>query len=152
MFRQSVFSNLCMIVLSPKTIILHGSRLPLGWKGTGMVLSQERMDVTDIFGECKRRYQLSHQVDVVKDECGFVHLAQDQQHLIVDELFVLFQVTVHVLFQLCTDLTREIDILYIYIFINSPLFIYLFYVFYLFQSVLLFFFSLIILNIPCLCF
>lgn len=59
-------------------------------------------------GECKRQYVLFYQVDMVKDECGFVHLAQDQQHLIVDELFVLLQVTVHVLLQLCTDLTRQL--------------------------------------------
>lgn len=52
-------------------------------------------------------HQLSHQVDVVKDESGFVHLAQDEKHLIVDELFVLLQVTVHVLFQLCTDLPKN---------------------------------------------
>lgn len=51
---------------------------------------------------------ISHQVDVVKDEGGFVHLAQDQQHLIVDELFVLFQVTVHVLFHLCADLPKKL--------------------------------------------
>lgn len=50
---------------------------------------------------------LSHQVDVVKDEGCFVHLAQDQQHLVVNELFVLHQVAVHVLFQLCTDLRRN---------------------------------------------
>lgn len=44
---------------------------------------------------------------MIKDESGFVHLAQDEEHLIVNELFVLLQVTVHVLFQLCADLPKK---------------------------------------------
>lgn len=54
---------------------------------------------------------MSYQVDMVKDESSFVHLAQDQQHLIVNILFVLFQVAVHVLLQLCTDLTKTAKIM-----------------------------------------
>lgn len=46
----------------------------------------------------------SHQVHMVKDEGGLVHLTQDQKHLVVDELFVLFEVAAHVLLQLVTDL------------------------------------------------
>lgn len=60
------------------------------------------------FCEYKRQYQLSHQVDVVEDESCFVHLAQDEQHLVVNELFVFLQVAVHVLLQLCTDLTKKL--------------------------------------------
>ena len=41
---------------------------------------------------------------MVKDQCGFVHLTQDQKHLVVYELFVLFEVTAHMLLQLVTDL------------------------------------------------
>lgn len=44
---------------------------------------------------------------MIKDESGFVHLAQDEEHLIVNELFVLLQITVHVLFQLCADLPKK---------------------------------------------
>lgn len=51
--------------------------------------------------------KVSYQVDVVEDEGGFVHLAEDEKHLVVNELFVLFQVTVHMLFQLCTNLSKE---------------------------------------------
>lgn len=51
------------------------------------------------------QYKFSYQVDVVKDECGFVHLSQNQQHLIVDELFEFLQVAAHMLLQLSTDLT-----------------------------------------------
>lgn len=44
---------------------------------------------------------------MVKDEGGFVHLTQDQQHLIINELFVFLKVAVHVLLQLCTDLNKN---------------------------------------------
>lgn len=44
---------------------------------------------------------------MVKYECGFIHLTQDQQDLIVNELFVLLQIAVHVLLQLSTDLRYE---------------------------------------------
>lgn len=44
---------------------------------------------------------------MVKDEGGFVHLTQDQQHLIINELFVFLKVAVHVLLQLCTDLNKK---------------------------------------------
>lgn len=50
---------------------------------------------------------MPYQVDMVEDEGGFVHLAEDEKHLVVNELFVLFQVTVHMLFQLCTNLPKE---------------------------------------------
>lgn len=50
---------------------------------------------------------MSYQVDVVKDESGFVHLAKDEKHLVVNELFVLLQVTVHVLFQLRSYLPQK---------------------------------------------
>lgn len=54
-----------------------------------------------------RKTQVSYQVDVVKDESGFVHLAKDEKHLVVNELFVLLQVTVHMLFQLCSYLPQK---------------------------------------------
>lgn len=44
---------------------------------------------------------------MVEDEGGFVHLAEDKKHLVVNELFVLLQVTVHMLFQLCTNLAKK---------------------------------------------
>lgn len=44
---------------------------------------------------------------MVKYECGFIHLTQDQQDLVVNELFVLLQIAVHVLLQLSTDLRYE---------------------------------------------
>lgn len=43
---------------------------------------------------------------MIKDECGLVHLAQDEQHLVVDELFVVLQLALHVLLQLCADLKQ----------------------------------------------
>lgn len=52
------------------------------------------------------RKTMPHQVDVVKDECGFVHLAEDQQHLVVNEFFVLLKVTIHLLLQLRTNLIK----------------------------------------------
>lgn len=48
-----------------------------------------------------------HQVDVVEDERGLVHLAKDQQHLVVNELLVLRQVAAHVLLQLTADLRGQ---------------------------------------------
>lgn len=39
-----------------------------------------------------------------KDLCGTVHLAQNDNHFIVDELLELSQVACHVHFQLGTDL------------------------------------------------
>lgn len=48
----------------------------------------------------------SHQVHMIKDKCRLVHLTQDQKHLVVYELFVLCEVTAHMLLQLVTDLTR----------------------------------------------
>lgn len=51
----------------------------------------------------------SHQVHMVKDEGGLVHLTQDQKHLVVYELFVLFEVTAHMLLQLVTDLKTRIE-------------------------------------------
>lgn len=53
-----------------------------------------------------------HQVDMVKNMRGFVHLTQDEEHLVVDELFVLFEVTAHVLLQLITDLWKHAAILF----------------------------------------
>lgn len=38
---------------------------------------------------------------------GAIHLTQDDNHLIVDVLFKLSQVTTHVHFQLCADLIRQ---------------------------------------------
>lgn len=61
------------------------------------------------FSQERKKHQSTHQVDVVEDESGFVHLAQDQKHFIVDELFVLFQVAVHVLFQLRADLLTKFN-------------------------------------------
>lgn len=41
---------------------------------------------------------------MVEDKGGLVHLAQDEQHLVIDELLELLQVTVHLLLQLIADL------------------------------------------------
>lgn len=49
---------------------------------------------------------------MVKNMRGFVHLTQDEEHLVVDELFVLFEVTAHVLLQLITDLWKHAAILF----------------------------------------
>lgn len=46
----------------------------------------------------------AHQEDVVKDLGGTVHLAQDDDHLVVNELFELPEVTRHLHLQLCADL------------------------------------------------
>lgn len=46
---------------------------------------------------------------MIKDKCGLVHLTQDQKHLVVDKLFVLFEVTAHMLLQLVTDLRMRIE-------------------------------------------
>ena len=46
----------------------------------------------------------SYQVHVVEDLGGAVHLAQDDDHLVVDELFELPQVAHHLHLQLCADL------------------------------------------------
>ena len=50
---------------------------------------------------------MTNQIEVVKYECCLVHLAQDQQHLVVDELLVLHQVTAHMLLQLRPDLRGQ---------------------------------------------
>lgn len=44
---------------------------------------------------------------MVKDTGGFVHLTQDEEHLVVYELFVLFEITAHVLLQLVTNLQKH---------------------------------------------
>lgn len=59
------------------------------------------------FCECRKELNVPHQVDMVKNESGFIHLAEDQQHLVVNELLVLFQVAVHVLLQLSPDLKER---------------------------------------------
>lgn len=46
---------------------------------------------------------------MVKDERGLVHLTQDQKHLVVYELFVLFEVAAHMLLQLVTNLRTRAD-------------------------------------------
>lgn len=43
---------------------------------------------------------------------GLVHLAQDEEHLVVYELFVLFEVAAHVLLQLVTDLQEHGAVLF----------------------------------------
>lgn len=45
---------------------------------------------------------------MVKDECGLVHLTEDQKHLVVYELFVLSEAAAHMLLQLVTDLWMTI--------------------------------------------
>lgn len=57
----------------------------------------------------KQSKKRTHQINVVKDECGFIHLTQDQEHLVVDELLVLLEVAAHVLLQLITDLKERIS-------------------------------------------
>ncbi len=49
----------------------------------------------------------TNQIEVVKDERGFVHLPKNKQHLIVNELFILFQVAVHLLLQHITNLRKN---------------------------------------------
>lgn len=41
---------------------------------------------------------------MVKNERGLVHLAQDEQHLVVNEFLEFLQVAVHLLLQLIPDL------------------------------------------------
>lgn len=48
---------------------------------------------------------VSHQVDVFEDLGGTVHLAQDHNHLVADELLELGQVADHLHLQLGSDLT-----------------------------------------------
>lgn len=43
---------------------------------------------------------------MVEYERSFIHLTQDEQDLVVDELFVLLQIAVHVLLELITDLSE----------------------------------------------
>lgn len=50
---------------------------------------------------------------MVQNMGGFVHLTQDEEHLIVYELLVLFEVTAHVLLQLITNLQKHGAILFI---------------------------------------
>lgn len=52
----------------------------------------------------QRCSESTYQEDVIKDLRRTVHLAQDDNHLIVDELLELSQVACHVHFQLCSDL------------------------------------------------
>lgn len=49
---------------------------------------------------------------MVKNMGGFVHLTQDEEHLVVDELFVLCEITAHVLLQLITNLQEHGAILF----------------------------------------
>lgn len=49
----------------------------------------------------------TYQEDVIKDLRRTVHLAQNDNHLIVDELLKLSQVACHVHFQLCSDLRNK---------------------------------------------
>lgn len=49
----------------------------------------------------------SYQKDVVKDFRGTVHLSQDDDHLVVDELLKLPQITDHLHLQLCSDLRGD---------------------------------------------
>ena len=49
---------------------------------------------------------------MVKDERGFVQLAQDQQHLLIHELLVLLQAAAHVLLQQAADLNHNSFILF----------------------------------------
>lgn len=48
----------------------------------------------------------TNQVEVVENQRGFIHLTQDQQNLVVNELFVLLQIAVHVLLKFITDLIK----------------------------------------------
>lgn len=45
---------------------------------------------------------------MVKDLCGAVHLAQDDNHLIIDELLELPQVANHLHLQLCANLKGKV--------------------------------------------
>lgn len=56
-------------------------------------------------GRCDK--SSTNQIEMVKDERGFVHLPKNKQHLIVNELFVLFQVAVHLLLQHITNLGKN---------------------------------------------
>lgn len=49
----------------------------------------------------------TYQEDVFKDLCRTVHLAQNENHLIVYELFELSQVACHVHFQLSSNLRNK---------------------------------------------
>lgn len=58
---------------------------------------------------------------MVKNVRGFVHLTQDEEHLVVYELFVLFEVTAHVLLQLITDLLETRSYFVILSLVNATL-------------------------------
>lgn len=49
----------------------------------------------------------NYQIHMLKYLSGAVHLTQDDNHLIIDVFFKLSQVTDHLHFQLCADLTRQ---------------------------------------------
>lgn len=49
----------------------------------------------------------TNQVEMVEYERSLIHLTQDQQNLVVNELFVLFQIAVHVLLELSADLRGD---------------------------------------------
>lgn len=49
----------------------------------------------------------TYQEDMIKDLCRTVHLAQNDNHLLVDELLELSQVARHVHFQLCSNLHNQ---------------------------------------------
>lgn len=55
----------------------------------------------------QRYCESTYQKDVIKDLCRTVHLAQNDNHLVVDELFELSQIACHVHFQLCADLQSK---------------------------------------------
>lgn len=55
-----------------------------------------------------QRTSSTYQEDVIKDLRRTVHLAQDDNHLIVDELLELSEVARHVHFQRCSDLRNVV--------------------------------------------
>lgn len=56
------------------------------------------------FSSARAPNRATHQIQVIKNQRGFVHLTQDKQHFIVYEFLEFFQVAIHVFFQLIPDL------------------------------------------------
>lgn len=89
-----------MLNLKLHNTILHFVRIRSGIQAWDIrnILYSLLLKATEVF------QRLTYQEHVVKDLRRTVHLAQNDNHLIVDELLELSQIACHVHFQLCSDL------------------------------------------------
>lgn len=72
-------------------------------QGTTLGLCQH-VSVSRVPKPASTRGCASYKIKMIEDKGRLVHLAQDEQHLVIDELLELLQVTVHLLLQLIADL------------------------------------------------